>query len=103
MGLFDFIKNLISGAKNFEGQVEGFVKEIETKSTEVGAELKAGLEKAKKVTAEVETKVAEVEAKVKKATAPKAKKPEAPKATKAAPKKAATKIAKTIVVDRKKK
>ena len=84
MGLFDFIKKLISGAKDIEAQAESFVAEVKDKSADLGNKLEDGVKKAKAVTKEVEETVEKVAKKApakkapakkaaKKATKPKAK------------------------------
>ena len=74
MGLFDFIKKLISGAKDIEAQAESFVAEVKDKSADLGNKLEDGVKKAKAVTKEVEETVEKVakKAPAKKAPAKKA-------------------------------
>jgi F0F1-type ATP synthase membrane subunit b/b' len=68
MGLFTFIKGLFAKATELEKQVDSFVSDVAKVAPDTATNLRSDLNKVKKVKKEAEIKVAEVEAKVKKAT-----------------------------------
>jgi ElaB/YqjD/DUF883 family membrane-anchored ribosome-binding protein len=69
MGLFTFIKSLFAKATQLETQVESFVSDVAKVAPDTATNLRSDLNKVKNVKKVAEAKVAEVEAKVKKATA----------------------------------
>ena len=68
MGLFTFIKSLFAKATQLETQVESFVSDVAKVAPDTATNLRSDLNKVKNVKKVAEVKVAEVEAKVKKAT-----------------------------------
>ena len=68
MGLFTFIKGLFAKATELEKQVDSFVSDVAKVAPDTATNLRSDLNKVKNVKKVAEVKVAEVEAKVKKAT-----------------------------------
>jgi F0F1-type ATP synthase membrane subunit b/b' len=71
MGLFTFVKSLFSKATQLETQLDSFVSDVAKVAPDTATNLRNDLNKVKTVKKKAEAKVAEVEAKVKKATTPK--------------------------------
>ena len=69
MGLFTFIKGLFEKANQLESQVDSFVSDVAKVAPDTATNLRSDLNKVKNVKKIAEVKVAEVEDKVKKATA----------------------------------
>jgi hypothetical protein len=68
MGLFTFIKSLFAKATQLETQLDSFVSDVAKVAPDTATNLRSDLNKVKNVKKVAEVKVAEVEAKVKKAT-----------------------------------
>lgn len=69
MGLFTFVKSLFAKATQLETQLDSFVSDVAKVAPDTATNLRSDLNKVKNVKKVAEVKVAEVEAKVKKATA----------------------------------